>query len=397
MAWYDVFTRANPAQPIIARSEGMDVASREDTTSYQKFYEELEIVNRAVNMIVDDVSEIRVKVGDNLGVIGSTNIKKVTLEKLLNVQPNPYQDVNAFYRNLVIDLIIDGNIFVYFDGAHMYHLPASKMVITPDTKAYVAGYVYDGMVNYDPSEIIHIKENSFYSIYRGVPRLKACLRTMKLLKSMRTFQDNFFKNGAIPGLVIKSPNTLSDKIKDRMLQAWGNRYNPTAGGRRPLILDGGMELEDISKINFKDLDFQSSITANEETILKSLGVPPILLNSGNNANLRPNHRLYYLETIIPITKKLNSAFERFFGFKVTADVVNIPALQPELAEQANYLSSLKNGGIISADEARADIGKDPKGGEHGELVVPANVAGSAANPSTGGRPKDPKDDKNKTN
>lgn len=396
MAWYDIFTKANPAQEFIAHSEGLDVASREDTTSYQKFYEELEIVNRAVNMIVDDVSEINVKIGDNLNIIGSANIKKVTLDKLINVQPNPYQDVNGFRRNLIMDLIIDGNIFIYYDGVHLYHLPASKMVVVPDPKSYVSKYVYDGMLDYEPSEIIHIKENSFYSIYRGIPRLKACLRTMRLLKSMRTFQDNFFKNGAIPGLVIKSPNTLSDKIKDRMLQAWGNRYNPTAGGRRPLILDGGMELEDISKINFKDLDFQGSITNNEETILKSLGVPPILLNSGNNANLRPNHRLYYLETIIPIVKKINSALERYFGFKITEDIANIPALQPELSDQATYLSTLKNGGIISADEAREELGKEAKGGEHGDLVVPANVAGSASNPATGGRPKD-NNDKNKTN
>lgn len=396
MAWYDIFTKANPAQEFIAWREGLDVASREDTTSYQKFYEELEIVNRAVNMIVDDVSEINVKIGDNLNIIGSVNIKKVTLDKLINVQPNPYQDVNGFRRNLIMDLIIDGNIFIYYDGVHMYHLPASKMVVVPDPKSYVNKYVYDAMLDYEPNEIIHIKENSFYSIYRGIPRLKACLRTMRLLKSMRTFQDNFFKNGAIPGLVIKSPNTLSDKIKDRMLQAWGNRYNPTAGGRRPLILDGGMELEDISKINFKDLDFQGSITTNEETILKSLGVPPILLNSGNNANLRPNHRLYYLETIIPIVKKINSALERYFGFKITEDIANIPALQPELSDQATYLSTLKNGGIISADEAREALGKEPKGGEHADLVVPANIAGSASNPATGGRPKD-NNDKNKTN
>ena len=396
MAWYDIFTKANPAQQFIAHSEGLDIASREDTTSYQRFYEELEIVNRAVNMIVDDVSEINVKVGDNLNIIGSANIKKVTLDKLINVQPNPYQDVNGFRRNLIMDLIIDGNIFIYYDGVHLYHLPASKMVVVPDPKSYVNKYVYDAMLDYEPNEIIHIKENSFYSIYRGVPRLKACLRTMRLLKSMRTFQDNFFKNGAIPGLVIKSPNTLSDKIKDRMLQAWGNRYNPTAGGRRPLILDGGMELEDISKLNFKDLDFQGSITNNEETILKSLGVPPILLNSGNNANLRPNHRLYYLETIIPIVKKVNSALERYFGFKITEDIANIPALQPELSDQAAYLSTLKNGGIISADEAREELGKEPKGGEHADLVVPANIAGSASNPATGGRPKE-NNDENKTN
>ena len=63
---------------------------------------------------------------------------------------------------------------------------------------------------------------------------------MQLLGSMRRFQDNFFKNGAVPGLVLKSPNTLSEKIKERMLQAWVARYNPQSGGRRPLFLDGGL-------------------------------------------------------------------------------------------------------------------------------------------------------------
>ena len=50
-----------------------------------------------------------------------------------------------------------------------------------------------------------------------------------------------------------------------------------------------------------------------------MGVPPILMDSGNNANIRPNHRLYYLETILPIVRKINFAFERFFGFTIKED------------------------------------------------------------------------------
>ena len=115
---------------------------------------------------------------------------------------------------------------------------------------------------------------------------------MQLLGSMRKFQDNFFKNGAVPGLVLKSPNTLSEKIKERMLAAWSMRYNPNTGGRRPLILDGGLEVEPMSQINFRELDFQESIKANEKIILESMGIPPILMDGGNNANIRPNHRLY---------------------------------------------------------------------------------------------------------
>ena len=205
------------------------------------------------------------------------------------------------------------------------------------------------------------------------------------MQNMRKFQDNFFKNGAVPGLVLKSPNTLSEKIKERMLQAWVARYNPQSGGRRPLFLDGGLEVEDLTEINFKNLDFQDGIAANEKIILKALGIPPILMDSGNNANIRPNHRLYYLETILPIVNKIAYAFERYFGFKLDEDVSGIPALQPELRDQAGYYATLVNTGIMTPNEAREALRFETIEG-FDTPRVPANIAGSAANPEEGGRP-----------
>ena len=395
MAWYDRFLgrdseeKLNPSQYVISRNEGMTIDSREIITNYRNAYEQLEIVNRAVNMIVDDVAEIPFSVGEK--IVGTNNIlkniRRSKVDLLLNVEPNPFQDVSAFKRNLIIDLLIDGNIFIYFDGAHLYHLPADKVTIYSDDKTYIEKFTYDNSIDYSPNEIIHIKENSFNSIYRGVPRLKPAYRTMQLLASMRNFQDNFFKNGAVPGLVLKSPNTLSEKVKERMMQAWSMRYNPNTGGRRPLILDGGLEVDPLTDVNFKELDFAESIKANERIILEAMGIPPILLDGGNNANIRPNHRLYYLETVLPVVKKLGYALERFFGFSLNEDVTGIPALQPELRDQAAYYATLVNTGILSANEAREALGKEPVAG-FDEPRVPANIAGSATNPEQGGRPQE---------
>ena len=392
MAWYDRILgrteeKLNPAQYVISRNEGLTVDSREVVTNYRNAYEQLEIVNRAVNMIVDDVADIPFSLGTQVPGTNNIvkNIRKSKVDLLINREPNPFQDINSFKRNLIIDLLIDGNIFIYFDGAHLYHLPANKVRIETDEQTFVAKYTYENSIDYSPNEIIHIKENSFNSIYRGVPRLKPAWRTMQLLSSMRNFQDNFFKNGAVPGLVLKSPNTLSEKIKERMLQAWVARYNPQSGGRRPLFLDGGLSVENLTEINFKDLDFQEGIKSNERIILEAMGIPPILLDGGNNANIRPNHRLYYLETILPIVRKLGYALERYFGFTVSEDVTGIPALQPELRDQAAYYATLVNTGIMSPNEARQALGKDPIDG-FDTPRVPANIAGSAANPQEGGRP-----------
>ena len=395
MAWYDnllgikregVVEKLNPAQPYY---DHKTEPSRELTFNYERAYEDLEIVNRGVNLIVDDVAEIPTRVGAQVPGMTSVakGVKRSRVSLLLNKEPNPFQDISTFRRNLITDFIVDGNIFIYFDGVHLYHLPSSKMTIHASDSTYIDKYTFNDSVTYTPKEIIHIKDNSFYSIYRGISRLKPALRTMILMRRMRDFQDNFFKNGAVPGLVLKSPNTLSEKIKERMIQSWSMRYKPDSGGRRPLILDGGIELDAISNVNFRDLDFQEAISENEKIILKALGIPPILLDSGNNANIRPNLRLYYLETIIPIVRKLNYGLERYFGFEITEDVTNIPALQPELRDQSQYYSALVNTGIISPNEAREALGFDPLE-EGGGLRVPANITGSAANPDEGGRPSE---------
>tara|TARA_Y100000004_G_scaffold124158_1_gene139629 strand:+ start:4028 stop:5227 length:1200 start_codon:yes stop_codon:yes gene_type:complete len=398
MAWYSNIFRGrtdeeklNPAQVFISQEEGMVLGSTENVRNYTAAYEQFEVVNRAVNLVVDDVAEIKVDVGDKLALQSiQKNIRRSRVDLLLNLEPNPFQDINTFKRNLVIDLLMDGNIFVYFDGAHLYQLPAKNVEIETSETSYINAFIYDGKLSYSPEEIIHIKENSFESMYRGVPRLKPAWERMQLLGSMKNFQKNFFKNGAVPGLVLKSPNTLSEKIKERMLAAWRSRYNPNAGGHRPLILDGGLEVENLNAVNFRELDFQQSIEENEKTILEAIGVPPILLNSGNNANIRPNHRLYYLETVLPIVRKMNFAFERYFGYDLQEDISNIPALRPELQDEAAYYSTLVNGGVMSPNEARQALRLEPVEG-HDDLRVPANIAGSAANPSEGGRPEETND------
>jgi HK97 family phage portal protein len=396
MAWYNPFSsktgsvsglateeKLNPAQPYFGEKTAN---SNEPTFAYERAYEEIEIVNRGVNMIVDDTSEINVVIGEDTKTAKVVKgIKKKTLDTILNKEPNPFQDISTFRRNLIIDILIDGNIFIYFDGVHLYHLPASKMVIHTSKTTYVSKYTFEERIDYSPNEIIHIKENSFYSIYRGTSRLKPALRTMLLMKKMRDFQDNFFRNGAVPGLVLKSPNTLSEKIKERMIASWQARYSPDAGGHRPLILDGGLEVDELSKIDFREMDFQASIADNEKIILKALGVPPIMLDSGNNANLRPNMRMYYLETILPISNKINKAMERFFGFEIIEDLTHIPALQPELRDQATYYTSLVNAGIITPNESRKQLGFEHLD-DCDEIRIPANIAGSAANPSEGGKP-----------
>ena len=150
MAWWDrilgrtnpdLEEKLNPAQPHFDHKE---ISSREDTFSYEAAYEELEIVNRGVNLIVDDAGEVPVVVGPQVQGLQNVvkGLKRSRVELLLNREPNPFQDINTFKRNLITDFILDGNIFIYFDGVHLYHLPATKMKIHSSESTYIDYFIF---------------------------------------------------------------------------------------------------------------------------------------------------------------------------------------------------------------------------------------------------------------
>jgi HK97 family phage portal protein len=205
---------------------------------------------------------------------------------------------------------------------------------------------------------------------------------------MQQFQEGFFKHGAIPGLVLETENTLSQQAKTRTITNWITSYSPKNGARKPMIIDNGLKLKEMYKISFQDMDFDVSIERHDSKILRALGVPDILLAGGNNANINPNLRLFYLETILPIVRKYTSAMERFFGYDLAPITSDVTALQPDLRDVAAYHSTLVNAGILTPNEARDEL-RYPRitDQDMDKIRVPANIAGSASNPSEGGAPK----------
>jgi hypothetical protein len=129
--------------------------------------------------------------------------------------------------------------------------------------------------------------------------------------------------------------------------------------------------------------------SHEKKILKALGIPPVLMDSGNNANLRPNIQLFYEMTVLPITAKVIASYEKFFGWDMEPELVKVRALRPELKEAGQYFTGLVNNGIMTVNEARAELRLDLSTEEHAdELRIPQNITGSATDPSEGGRPEE---------
>lgn len=378
--------KLNRAQPKIYDESGTQQGSQTKLLTHQQAFKQLDSVNRSVNFLVSAACSLEYDVKDKLLEGMVSGIRQKQLITLLNQRPNPYQSAYEFKQCLFTDLVLEGNAFIHFDGTFMYHLPAQNVEILTDPKLFIRGYLYQGQIEFKESEVFYFRDVNPQSIYRGASRLDAAQRSINILYSMQDYQENFFDNGAMFGLILTSENTLSQVAKDRTIQYWMQKYNSKLGGRKPLILDSGLQPHKLDQGNFRDMDFDQSIKTHSEKIHTTVGVPTVLLQGGNNANISPNLRLFYLESVLPLVGRFTSALERYFGYDIAPITQQVSALQPELKDLAQYNATLVNGGIITPNEARIELRYPAKTG-HDDLRIPANIAGSAANPGTGGRPQ----------
>jgi HK97 family phage portal protein len=393
-----VSEKLNPAQPSIASLEPF--ASPETIVDYEQAYREIEVVHRSVEMVINALCEIP------LNVTGGS-AKKVN--KLLNIKPNPFEDRARLFRRAFLDFHLDGNAFFYYDGESLYLLPANDVEVVPDERTFVSHYNYllhnqqsqdyygfgrgkntskAEAITFQPYEIIHIMAENENSIFRGTSKLKPILNLMELYYYMIKFQRQFFKNNALPGFVLTTDNILSKRVKERLLESWRASYTTIFdGARNPAILDGGLKIDEFSTKSFDQLDFENSIERIQQDMAKALGVPYVLLKSGNNANIDANQKLFYLHTVLPILTQFCSAFSHFFngGVTISPDRLAVPALQPDNRTQAVYYSTLVNTGIITPNEAREGL-RFPKIENNDTIRIPQNITGSATDATQGGRP-----------
>lgn len=390
----NLINKLNPVQPALRAREPIS-SSGSETIAVNEAYSRIEIVRRAFDMIIGACTDIPYKVEGGAA-------KKI--DKILNWSPNPFESQVQVFRKAYMDFLMEGNAFFYYDGSNIFHLPSAQVQVIPDERTYVAGYTYtttstsmwsrrvsnNNQIQFTPAEIIHIKDDNNESLFRGKSKLSSLGDLLALYNNLIKFQKQFFKNNAIPGVVLETDSVLGKPVKERILEEWRSLFSALSNNARSTaILDGGLKINKISEVNFQSLDFENSVERLQVDITKALGVPYVLLKSGNNANIQANEVLFYEHTILPMMRQFASAFQAFFYTStITPDDSGVAALQPDLKTQATYCVSLVNGGIITPNEGRVKLNWPRREGdpEADKLRVPQNVTGSATRPDTGGRP-----------
>lgn len=385
MEFLNWFKKSNPAQAVLHDTEAQSTSSTPNKIIPAEAFSKDPIVNRVVNLLVDCSAEVDYDVKKPLPFTAIAKITQRQLTSLLNIRPNPYMNVSDLRRLLLLDYWMSGRAFLYWDGAGIYHLPEALMEVrAAESGGYIQDFLFDGSRAYTTSEIIYIKDNSYKysgaSQISGGSRFLAARNAIIRKDALDIFRENYLANGTVLGMILETEQVLNKNFKNRILEDIKLNYNTKSGkfAGSAFILDGGLKAKTTNQASINDLKLDEERETYNNDICTAFGVPPILLNSGNNSNVKPNLELLFYLTILPNLRKFESAFEHFFGYDLKLDTSQVAALFPDLDKQAARITALVNNGIITGDEGRIELRMEPTNDPQMTTIrIPANVSGSA--------------------
>lgn len=389
--------KKNPVQQDIKDNEAESGTSIPNNNTAASQYLSDPVFNRCINILIDNSAEVIIQPSQKMNVtpLAKGSPTKSDITKILTQKPNLYQDANTFWRLMLTDYWMSGRAFAVWDGAQLFHIPETEVTVYSGTQNIVQYYEFND-TRLNPDSVLFIKDNSFK---RGVgasaisanSRYVAAQNDIIRKSKLSSFKERYIDNGTVLGLILETESVLSRTFKDKLLDTININFNAKNGKfmNSAIILDGGIKAKSTAQIDMSSLGIQEDTKAHNEAICTQLGVPPILLEGGNNANIRPNIDLMFSLTILPNLKKFTGQLSAFFGYSFELITSDVFALSPDTQKEADRITKLVNNGIITADEGRVQLGyKALKLPETETIRVPQNIQGSATGVSgqEGGKP-----------
>lgn len=214
----------------------------------------------------------------------------------------------------------------------------------------------------------------------GVSPLEKLGITIRIEDAAQRYQAASFRNGNRPANAIMFQGDLKRdalEYNERILEAF-HRGPDNAG--RTMMLPGGTDIKSLS-MSAVEADLIEQRRLNREEVAIVLGLSgPSLTDSTNSAlgNVAERFRAFYRDVLPPWATLVCETFESqlFDRYPEWMDRLArfdfSDKLRGEPRDQAETLKILVEGGIITRDEARYEVGKPPMGGNAGLLTLNVN-------------------------
>lgn len=285
-------------------------------------------------------------------------------------------------KGVIKDVLINGNGYMYIERNRetgkpekLRYLPTGTVNVfkndLTDELFYLCSNVSNKYIN--ESDILHFKMNSNDGLI-GIGVLQYAGKTVELSKNTeKATSDYMASGGAVTGIL--TPNQTNPNIPttqkqiDNIRSSWETAR--TKNGTSTIILPADMKFTQLSA-NAKDAAYLDTRLFNLQEIARWFNISPLLLGDLTHSqygNLESSQREFIIHTLQPYIVMLEEELNKklIMPSKVGKEFIDLDEnalLAADKVNQANYLSTLTHNGIISVNEARAEVGYGPvEGGD----------------------------------
>jgi HK97 family phage portal protein len=288
-------------------------------------------------------------------------------------------------KMLITDMLLYGNGIAYIDRLpdgtpkSIIYCPYGSYNIRYDEKTrqlyYVILSIRKGII--EPNDIIHLVKNSKNGIV-GIGVLYYASHTLDLAKATEKAAQDYFSSGChVAGILSTTATRLTKDQRDSIRDAWNQAHGQKGTGMA--ILENGMQYSPVAA-NSKESQLLETRLFNLNDIARFFSISPVLLGDLSHSSYSTieasllefvTHTLFPYITLIEneFTRKLIKPSEKNLFIDLDENYI----VKSDKQSQANYLSTLKNAGIITINEARYQLGLNPMEGGDDLMVNYTNI------------------------
>ena len=339
------------------------------------FYGSSTAVHSAVRVLAEAVSRPKLQVWRTIGGGERQRVESTHPLQALLTRPNKSWKTGDFLRELEGSLALWGVAYVAVqetDGmaTEMWPLRAQNVRVVTENGRELAGFVHDdghGREAYLPEDVIWFRRYNPDSWYSGFSSLVPARIGVEMGDNALRYNRRFFLHSAMPSDVVVTNEDGSDDELARVMDDWDSRiYDPNLA-HRPLVLSGGIDMKRLGS-NQNEMEFIGALEWSVEEVSRAFGVPKIFLSEYEDAtlaNVSVMEQFLWRNTVIPELRMLEEGLNGGLvpGFEVGGesleirfDLTDIEAVQESQTEKAERLVTLVQAGIMTADEARTELG-----------------------------------------
>lgn len=323
------------------------------------------------------------------------------LYDLLARQPNSFQTSFEFREWMGIQLALTHNAFAFVTRdtrgrpLEIIPLPASMVsVSSPNFGEVHYRLNVPGKPAYSQWNIWHIKGPSWNAI-EGIPFLSVAARALGLSSNLEKFGNQIFENAARPSGVLATDQPLTQEQRQIIGDAWRKQMAGVDNALDTALLSNGLKYQTI-QITANEAQWTEARRYQTEEICRIMRVDPLMVmqatNSAAYASIEQRFLAHMTHTIAPWHARIEQSAETALlsrdeqrqGYRVHFD--NRSMMRGSSIDRATYLATMKQNGLMSANECRVFEGLDKvPDAEADQLRPAANLYGDPS--ASTGQPK----------